>query len=355
MTQIVFVHLFNDRSGSPKVLSQSIKAIWRKYTDIDVLTSNHDNGFLDGLPGRKRNIFYRRSENKLLTLIFYIISQIYLFFFCFRYWRKDVLFYVNTMMPFGAALAARLMGKRVIYHVHETSLKPRILKWFLRCVIEYTASKVIFVSRYLQSAESFKRVPQIVVYNGLEMSRVSVSALASDFNVLMICSLKKYKGILEFVSVAKLLACRRDISFTLVLNASQSEVDEFSKSVGRHENITFFSRHADVQQFYTRASVLLNLARPDECVETFGLTILEGMANGLPVIAPPVGGPAEIVSDGQEGYLISCYDCERISAAIQRMADDNSLYDMLSRKALLRAGAFDIKIFNARILDALDI
>ena len=57
-------------------------------------------------------------------------------------------------MPFGGALAGRLIGKKVIYHVHETSLKPQILKKFLRSVISLTAHEVIFVSKYLKEVES---------------------------------------------------------------------------------------------------------------------------------------------------------------------------------------------------------
>ena len=33
--------------------------------------------------------------------------------------------YINTLLPFGAALAAKLRGCKVVYHVHEVSVKPQ--------------------------------------------------------------------------------------------------------------------------------------------------------------------------------------------------------------------------------------
>lgn len=356
MTRLIFVHLFNDRSGSPKVLSQVVMAMHQRGKEVEVLASDHSDGFLDGLPGSRRNIFYRRSENKLLTLLLYLISQTRLFVFCLRYWRQDISFYVNTMMPFGAALAAKFMGKPVIYHVHETSLRPKALKFFLRLIIRLTATKVIFVSNYLREVEGFKGVSQFVVHNVLDANFAETPVKSfQPFTVLMVCSLKTYKGVVEFFEVAELLLTHPSICFTLVLNAEQVEIDAFLDDMVIPGNVKIFSRQSNVTQFYSEASLLLNLSRPDQWVETFGLTILEAMAHGLPVVVPPVGGPAEIVTDGQEGFLISCYEVQKIASIILQIADSSELHSLLSNNALKRASDFDLDNFNENIAKIIDL
>ncbi|MGE8328343.1 glycosyltransferase family 4 protein [Pseudomonas urmiensis] len=351
MKKIVFIHLFNDRSGSPKVLSQVVRAIHNHDVEIEVLTSGHDNGFLDDVPGLRRRIFYKRSENKIITLFYYLYSQVFLFVYCLRYCRSDVIFYVNTIMPFGALLIAKIMRKPVICHVHETSIKPMLLKQFLRSVIQLCASKVIFVSDYLRGKEGFSNLTQHVIHNAINQS-VGRSSVKEPFKVLMICSLKAYKGVGEFLNLACALANRTDIVFELVLNAEQEEIQASSLLFDVPSNVNIYSRQSDVSKFYASASVLLNLSRMDEWVETFGLTVLEGMSFGLPVIVPPVGGPAEFVEDGQEGFLISCRDIERLVEAVQYMADNCDEYERLSIAARRRASQFNIEKFNEDIVRA---
>lgn len=354
--KVVYIHLFNDRSGSPRVLSQVIKTCREKGIQTEVLTSAHKDGFLTECADRTGYLFYRRSENKIMTLIYYLISQIHLFCVCLKYLNQDVVFYVNTMMPFSAAVAGRLMGKEVIFHVHETSIKPKLLKKTLRFFIEHTAHKVIFVSKYVKKKESFKSPQQLVIYNAIENSgieRVDIKPFeGKDFNVLMVCSLKEYKGVKEFISLSHNLC---DLSFTLVLNADKSEVHEIFESwkVQLPNNLTVYPRQSNLNRFYMNASVVLNLSRPDGWIETFGLTIVEAMSFGKPVIVPPVGGPAEIVTDGIDGYCISCYELQNIQNKLVELASNQALYSVMSKSALARSKDFTVEGFQQNILNVI--
>ena len=67
-------------------------------------------------------------------------------------------------------------------------------------------------------------------------------------------------------------------------------------------NLKVYARQKDVVPFYREASVVLNLSNKEQFIETFGLTALEAMVFGLPVIVPTVGGIAEMVEDGVNGW-----------------------------------------------------
>ncbi len=350
--KIAFVHLLNDYSGSPKVLSQIVK----KYSknDIELFTSK-DEGFLSNIVEKHHNFFYKRFENKFLTLFSYVSSQIDLFFKILKYKNQDVKIYINTLLPFGAALAGYITKKEVIYHIHETSIRPNILKKFLRYIVSITASKIIFVSNDLEKKEKFENKKSFVIHNALENSFLKIASKytyshkhENKFVVMMICSLKDYKGIPEFLKIAKKLELHEHISFRLILNSEQNEIDDYFKNK-KFKNIEIFSKQKDLEKFYSSSSLVLNLSRIDDCIETFGLTIVEAMAYGVPVIVPPVGGPIEIVEEDKEGFLISSYDVDKVAKKIEELANDEKLCMNLSSNARKKALDFSEDIFLENI------
>jgi hypothetical protein len=70
-------------------------------------------------------------------------------------------------LPFGAAIAGKLKGCKIIYHIHETSVKPRAFKDFLFGITKRTAHKIVFVSEFLMKQESLIQ-NQFLLYNVLE-------------------------------------------------------------------------------------------------------------------------------------------------------------------------------------------
>ncbi|HTT54507.1 MAG TPA: glycosyltransferase family 1 protein [Streptosporangiaceae bacterium] len=72
------------------------------------------------------------------------------------------------------------------------------------------------------------------------------------------------------------------------------------------------------------------------CHETFGQTIQEAAASGLPVVAPAVGGPVDLVEDGVTGSLVRPGDAAALAQAATRLAADPSARAAQGRAARQR-------------------
>jgi len=84
MKELYFVHLFNDYSGSPRVLRDAIDCELEHSDKKYLFTSGHK-GFLTGASCNLKTVPYKRSSNKFIVLFHFMIAQIYTFFLCFRF------------------------------------------------------------------------------------------------------------------------------------------------------------------------------------------------------------------------------------------------------------------------------
>jgi len=358
---IVFCHLLNDRSGSPTVLRATLGALNARKNGV-LYVGSQGRGVLEEAQVTTRRYWYRRSRHRIVTLFTYFASQLalYLVLSRSRDIPADATVFVNTLLPFGAMLWGRRHGRRVVVHVHEVSITPVLLCRFLTLCAGRCASQLLYVSSDHRSRLPIDGPPSQIVPNPVSKvlaARAENCALRPDakrvFNVLMLASLRGYKGVEEFMALAAALRLRGDIAFTLVLNAEADEVSAFAARHPVASNVTIHPRTDDPAYFYERADLVLNLSRVDQWIETFGLTLVEAMTFGIPVIAPPIGGPAELVTHGREGYCIDSRDGAALRDAVVSLADTPESYATMSLAARTRAKDFTFDAYAKSLRAAL--
>ena len=84
--------------------------------------------------------------------------------------------------------------------------------------------------------------------------------------------------------------------------------------------------------------------------EGLAMSVLEGLADGLAVVATPVGAHTEVIEPEQSGLLVPSGDIDALGAALTRLVGDPAL------RARLRAGArqrfldrFDVRSYSGRL------
>jgi glycosyltransferase involved in cell wall biosynthesis len=113
----------------------------------------------------------------------------------------------------------------------------------------------------------------------------------------------------------------------------EAELREFVQRRGLEESVRFTGGVHNVHQYLQASDIFVF---PTE-KEAFGISLIEAMACGLPVIATPTGGIRDILSHERDGLLVEARSFQGLHDAIQRLLTDRQVADVLGRAALLTA------------------
>lgn len=86
---------------------------------------------------------------------------------------------------------------------------------------------------------------------------------------------------------------------------------------------------ADIASWMKKCTVVVN---PSVTPESFGRTIIEAMACGIPVVATNIGGPTEIIANGKDGFLVPL-SAQPFAEVIIRLLEGDELRQRIVRKA----------------------
>ena len=101
--------------------------------------------------------------------------------------------------------------------------------------------------------------------------------------------------------------------------------------LGLGDIVTFLGKRAQetLHYYYSAADVVVMPSH----YESFGMVALEAMACGTPVIATDVGGLAQLVREGETGFLVPGRDPDALGKRLQLLLGDAELRAQLGRQA----------------------
>jgi glycosyltransferase involved in cell wall biosynthesis len=245
----------------------------------------------------------------------------------------------------------------VIWHVHD--LLPRHpLSTTIRFVaIAFPQTHVVAVShavarRFCGSLlRWFSRRPQITtIHNAVDIEKFQphpwkragkrLSLGFSDYEPIVgiVGQLTARKGQLETIEAfAQAAQSFPDAKLVIIGEALFNRDSEYAdtlhetaRCLGIADRVLFLGQREDIREL-TRA---FDLAIVNSQAEPFGLTVVEAMASGTPVLATAVDGIREIVEHGKTGWLVTSGDGEQLAGAIELLLADRNLRAQLSTSAL---------------------
>ncbi len=242
---------------------------------------------------------------------------------------------------FWGRLAGKLGGaKGLVCEIHKTldAQGRRVIEPMNRLLTPITDAFIAVAhgaADYLEQHEGVPRRKLVVIANGVDVERFAGAGraemraelrLADDEVALVhVAVFRPEKG-----HTVLLRALRRVLDrgtrMRLLLVGDGPERDTIERTVAElalRDAVTLLGKRGDVERVLA-AGDLVVLSSFDR-VETFPMSLLEGMASGLPVVATRVGSVAEMVSEGENGFLVAPGDDAAFAEALSLLAEDPSL------------------------------
>jgi mannosyltransferase len=111
--------------------------------------------------------------------------------------------------------------------------------------------------------------------------------------------------------------------------AFEAQLRKRIKAEGLKDRILFVGEHTDIERWYRALDLFIAPQR----WEGFGLTPLEAMACGVPVIATDVGAFSELIVEGETGHVLADLEPSTMQAAAERLMGDDAARETMGKSA----------------------
>ncbi len=202
--------------------------------------------------------------------------------------------------------------------------------WFVRFFrkrVINIADQITVISNHLKAYVKKQRqdVDIILIPNGVDINRFinDDTQKTNEIKIIMTTSRLIYKNghddliraCIYFEKPYKLL-----IAGT---GPNEAMLRDLTKELKLTDNIVFLGDipNKEVPRYLHEADVFIRPSRS----EGLGISFLEAMASGVPIIAPLVGGISDFLIDGQTGIACNANDPMSVAKAFNSLINDNEL------------------------------
>jgi len=279
-----------------------------------------------------------------------------------RVLRRLALLRGHPAQPVAPLLPAALAGAEVVHAHHFRSLPTRAAAVTARLCGAATAvtdhglpggawgglahrlfDRFLTVSRCSASLLGAPPERTRVIYGGADPERFAPDPRAARDGVLFVGRLTPHKGVDRLLRALPPAAALR-VAGTAGHDPRPPERDylDLLLRLTSGRRVEFLGAVPDrlLPELYRGAAVLAMpsvertcYGRPVAVSELLGLAALEAMASGTPVVASRVGGLAEVVVDGETGFLVEPGDVGALRDRLERILTDRRLAARLGDNA----------------------
>lgn len=287
------------------------------------------------------------------------VTEFFLLIYIFRVYRKfqpDIVHQIGAKPILYGTVAAYFAGIRAIVNApigmgfifSSDIFLARLLRPFVKLAYKFSInpkrSKVIFENHedcdlFINWGAVRLQDAVIIPGAGVDLTIFNPFAPPNDIpTILLMARMLVDKGINEFVSAARLLRSK-GIQARFLLAGSPDSGNPTSISMESLEGwhlegcIEYLGWQENVSQLLMTADVV--------CLPSYreGLpkSLIEACACGLPIVTTDTVGCREVVSDGENGFLVPVKSVEPLADALEKLIKDSSLRCRMGALGRIRA------------------
>ncbi len=259
--------------------------------------------------------------------------------------RPDVV-HVQYMEP--GSLAVLLFKILDVKNVIATAHVPGHIykrKWIPQFIAKHLTESFLCVSK--SSEETFFEVEghefskelflkgrkHFTIYNCIEIDPDHTKILhkkSEDFTIGMVSRLSYEKGIDILLSALPMILNQTPNVKLLIVGegAEKKRLHDLANELEVAENISWAGLQPKdkLADYYAQMDLVVVPSR----FEGFGLTVIEAMGYGIPVVASAVDGLKEVIVDGKSGVLFASENLDALANAVVGLMEDTEKREVLS-------------------------
>ncbi len=192
----------------------------------------------------------------------------------------------------------------------------------------------------------FKKSKKVVLPNPVE--RIYPAGIPMDNNILKLLYLgqiEEHKGILFLVEVLKNLG----VDFKLHIAGDGSKMEKLKQLVAGDNRFIIHGKLSSEEVVKIFDQVDLTCV-PSFCYENSPSVIYESLSAGVPVLAAKIGGVAELVHDGENGFTFLAGNAEDLARALKQAALSRDELQKMRQAAAESVEDFGIENYIEKIV-----
>ncbi|MDD5368672.1 MAG: glycosyltransferase family 4 protein [Anaerolineaceae bacterium] len=248
-------------------------------------------------------------------------------------------------------LISKIMGKKVILAPHCSikvflASKNQLWNRWAHFIINLCDGVIVLSSEWLTLSDVIPKTKIMYLPNAIDITRYLSLPLDKKRNdnvikFLFLGHIGREKGVFDLLKAAKLLNESYVTNYRIDIIGEAlkiHEAEEAQKMIDEYHlcnNVHIYPAEFDGDKFHRLVDADVFILPSHH--EGMPISIIEGMASGLPVIATDVGGIPDLVSSGDNGILVHPSCPEEIAFSIIQLIENPSLRIQMGKRGRIRA------------------